>query len=142
MTICRMLPLAQSTNRAWSPFRLLQGMIPSAEDWAGKARLDVFTDTVSAFILGGYKSDDSYYGAWNGDFAVWGGASFKATEQATINGQVAYEDDGTIAAALDVAYELVPGFSITPEIAYTKFDGDRSDADDAFGGIVRFQRNF
>ncbi|WP_370637173.1 hypothetical protein [Phyllobacterium chamaecytisi] len=48
-----------------------------------------------------------------------------------------------------VRYELVPGFVITPEINYTKFDGARqvnSEAnggnDDAFGGMIRFQRNF
>ena len=86
----------------------------------------------------------NFYGAWNGDFAAWGGASFKVTEKATINGQVAYEDEGTVAAALNVAYELVPGFTITPEVAYTSFDGDRGveGADDAVAGIIRFQRNF
>ncbi|MDA4630697.1 porin, partial [Escherichia coli] len=66
-----------------------------------------------------------------------------------INGLVGYESEGTVAAALNVAYELVPGFTITPEVNYTKFDGDRKDTslanggnDDAFGGTIRFQRNF
>ena len=42
-----------------------------------------------------------------------------------------------------------PGFTITPEINYTKFDGARKDkaflnggSDVAFGGIIRFQRDF
>ena len=86
----------------------------------------------------------NFYGAWYGDFAAWAGASWKVTEKATINGQVAYEDEGTVAAALNVAYELVPGFTITPEIAYTSFDDETRfhDGDDAFAGIIRFQRNF
>jgi hypothetical protein len=49
----------------------------------------------------------------------------------------------------NVAYELVPGLVITPEVSYTKFDGDRKTFaesrkgdDDAFGGMIRFQRNF
>uniref|UniRef100_UPI001954C15E porin n=1 Tax=Stenotrophomonas maltophilia TaxID=40324 RepID=UPI001954C15E len=68
-----------------------------------------------------------------------------------VNAQVAYESEGTVAGTLNVAYELVPGFTITPEISYTKFDGHRKDIatrpavggnDDAFGGMIRFQRNF
>ena len=117
----------------------------------------------SAWIMGGYQSDydDSFdpsrrvldernwFGTWEGDWAAWGGISVKATDKATINAQAAWEDEGTYALALNVAYELVPGFTITPEINYTKFDGARQDcsdanggSDDAFGGIIRFQRNF
>lgn len=55
--------------------------------------------------------------------------------------------EGTYAFALNVAYELVPGFTITPEINYTKFEDYRQPDgtlvnDDALGGIIRFQRNF
>ncbi|PSH57625.1 MULTISPECIES: porin [Phyllobacterium] len=129
-------------EQGWGSVSAVGGYDAVTEEWAGKVRLDVkATDAISLFVLGGYKSEDSYYGNWFGDWAVWGGGSFKASETATINAQAAYEDDGTIAAALNVAYELVPGFTITPEIAYTAFSGERGD-DDAFGGIVRFQRNF
>ncbi len=138
-------------EQGWGAISGVAGYDALAEEFAGKIRLDVkFTDTISAFIMGGYQSDfeegepTQFYGAWNGDWALWGGASFKVTEKATINGQVAYEDEGTVAAALNVAYELVPGFTITPEVAYTSFDGDRGveGADDAVAGIIRFQRNF
>ena len=59
------------------------------------------------FVLGGYKSNDvkDFYGTWNGDYAVWGGVAAKVSEKATVNAQVGYEDEGTIAAALNVAYE-------------------------------------
>ncbi|MDR6633873.1 hypothetical protein J2X72_002673 [Phyllobacterium sp. 1468] len=133
-------------EQGWGAVSGVVGYDSKAEEWAGKLRLDVkFSDTISAWVLGGYKSNDGtdFYGTWNGDYAVWGGISAKVTETATVNAQLGYEDEGTIAAALNVAYELVPGFTITPEINYTKFDGARAaGADDAFGGILRFQRNF
>ncbi|KAB2700589.1 porin, partial [Brucella intermedia] len=79
--------------------------------WAGKVRLDVnVTDKVSVWVQGGYSSyedDIGMYGNWGGDWAVWGGAAFKATEKATFNVQVAYEDAETFAATANVAYELV-----------------------------------
>ena len=90
--------------------------------------------------MGGYQSnyddsfdpddgavDDSVTGSVHGKAIGQLGAvlSVKATEKATINGQAAWEEEGTYAFALNVAYELVPGFTITPEINYTKFDGAR-----------------
>ncbi|SDP89208.1 Porin subfamily protein [Phyllobacterium sp. YR620] len=134
----------------------------SVQDAVGvKARLDVsLTDAISAWIMAGYQSDydsDSFitnqnknwYGLWEGDWAGWGGFAIKVTDKATINGQAAYEEQGTWALALNVNYELVPGFFIRPEIDYTKFGGDRKEVaesdfgeDDALGGIIRFQRNF
>ncbi|EJM98870.1 porin [Phyllobacterium sp. YR531] len=129
-------------EQAWGAISGVVGYDSVVEEFAGKVRLDVkFNDTISGFVLGGYKSEDSYYGTWNGDYAIWAGLSAKVSEKAEINGQVAYEDDGTIAAALNVNYELVPGFVVTPEIEYTNFGGERGD-DDAFAGVIRFQRNF
>jgi hypothetical protein len=53
---------------------------------------------------------------------------------------LAYDDYENFSAVANVDYELVPGFTITPEIAYgANFDVDDSDA---FGGFIRFQRNF
>ncbi|ATU92231.1 porin [Phyllobacterium zundukense] len=130
-------------EQGWGSVSAVGGYDSNQEEFAGKVRLDVkFTDTISAFVMGGYQTGgevDDYYGAWNGDWAVWGGASFKVTEQATINGALSYEEAGKLAAVLNVNYTLVPGFVITPEIEYVTFDDDH---DDAFGGIVRFQRNF
>ncbi|ELT50295.1 porin [Brucella intermedia] len=131
------------------------------EEWAGKVRADVnITDRFSVWVQGGYKSNDdtyavdgdgysyrvidSFYGTWGGDWAVWGGAAFKATEKATFNLQLAYEDSETFAATANVAYELVPGFTITPEVSYTKWEDKNTslDGEDAFQGMVRFQRSF
>ncbi|EXL06942.1 porin [Brucella anthropi] len=131
------------------------------EEWAGKVRGDVnITDRFSVWVQGGYKSNDdtyavdgagysyrvidSFYGTWGGDWAVWGGAAFKATEKATFNLQLAYDDTKTFAATANVAYELVPGFTITPEVSYTKWDDENIslDGEDAFQGMIRFQRSF
>ncbi|GAA5657686.1 porin [Ochrobactrum sp. WV_118_8] len=135
------------------------------EEWAGKVRGDVnITDRFSVWVQGAYKSNDdeyfatsdgnggfytyrgitSFYGTWGGDWAVWGGAAFKATEKATFNLQLAYDDTKTFAATANVAYELVPGFTITPEVSYTKWDDENISLDgkDAFQGMVRFQRSF
>lgn len=140
-------------KQAWGSVAGVAGYDSVSEEWAGKVRLDVsFTDTVSAWVMGGYKSDGdvingNYFGAWNGDYAVWGGIAAKVSDKATVNAQVGYEEEGTVAAALNVAYTLVPGFVITPEVNYTKFDDARQARtsgakDDAFQGIIRFQRNF
>ncbi|PJO48219.1 porin [Ochrobactrum sp. MYb29] len=136
------------------------------EEWAGKVRMDVaLSDQLSVWVQGGYKSNkdtyyysftdtagnlrgvrqiNSFYGTWGGDWAVWGGAKFKANEKATINVQLAYEDAKTFAATANVAYELVPGFTVTPEVSYTKWDDKQSvlKGQDAFQGMVRFQRSF
>jgi hypothetical protein len=145
-------------EQGWGGISGVVGYDSNIEEFAGKLRLDVkVTDTISLFAMGGYQSgydedlvDRNWFGAWEGDWAAWAGFSAKLTEKATLNGQGAYESEGTYALALNVAYELVPGFVITPEINYTKFDGARADQadflsggdDDAFGGIIRFQRNF
>jgi len=108
----------------------------------------------------------NYYGNWAGGecdddeignedfancgdgFAVWAGASYVFTPQATVNAQVAYDEGENFAANLNVAYELVPGFTITPEVAYFDNFGDEGDDvfddedDGSFGAIVRFQRDF
>ncbi|PSH67933.1 porin [Phyllobacterium brassicacearum] len=132
-------------EQEWGSISAVGGYDSVVEEFAGKLRADVkFNDTISAFIMAGYQSDPdkpNYYGAWLGDWAVWGGGSAKVAENATVNGQVSYSDAGALAASLNVDYEIVPGFVITPEIDYLKVDADDGD-DDAFGGIVRFQRNF
>lgn len=137
-------------EQGWGSVAVVGGYDAVIEQFAGKVRADVnITDRLSAWVMGGYQSDfdetgveRNYFGAWNGDFAAWGGFAAKITEKAVMNGQLAYEDEGTLAAALNVAYELSPGFKITPELNYTSFDESRGTGDDAVGGIVRFQRNF
>lgn len=120
-------------------------------EWAAKVRLDInMTDALSVWVQGGYASyeeNEGMYGSWGGRWAVWGGAKLKATDSATFNLQAAYEDWGKTAIAANVAYELVPGFTITPEFNYTTWKKDHpariiSGEKDAVAGVVRFQRSF
>ncbi|PSH66033.1 MULTISPECIES: porin [Phyllobacterium] len=136
-------------EQGWGTISAIAGYDSNVEEFAGKARLDVkITDAVTAWVMGGYQSnyDDTrtnrnFLAPWHGDWAAWGGLAAKVTDKATVNAQLAYESEGTVAAALNVAYVLVPGFTVTPEVDYTRFDGDRGN-DDALGGIIRFQRDF
>ncbi|MEL4072428.1 porin [Ochrobactrum sp. GPK 3] len=122
------------------------------EEWSGKVRGDAtINDRFSVWLQGAYSSAETpyqNYGQWGGNWAVWGGVKFKATPQAVINIQAAREDWGKTALAANVSYTLVPGFSVTPEITYTKWDSDHPlrqaglvDAD-GVGGTIRFQRSF
>ncbi|THF56712.1 porin [Ollibium composti] len=113
------------------------------EEWAAKARLDVnVNEQFSLFVMGGYGTDDhsktNDYKPWGGNWAVWGGGSFKANEKATIYAEASYDENKDVAASFGVAYNLVPGFLIKPEVNYTKVGG----GEDGWGGVIRFQRNF
>ncbi|PZO78414.1 MAG: porin [Mesorhizobium amorphae] len=144
------------------------------EEFAGKVRADItINDAFALFVMGGYKTDDgeredesvfdfndgtNYFGNWRGGdadtagggdgYAIWAGASYVVTPQATINGQVSYDEGEAFQANLNVQYEVVPGFRITPEVVYANygdtFDPRRpSDGDsDEWGGVLRFQRSF
>jgi len=111
------------------------------ETWAGKIRGDFNAmDGLSLFLMAGLKDDESipnYYGNWGGDWAVWGGGTWKFDEKTAVNVQLSYDDAETFGFVANVAYELVPNFTITPEISYADFDGD-----DNWGGQLRFQANW
>ena len=86
-------------------------------------------------------------------WAVWAGGSFMATDKATVNVQVSYDEMEDFAIVANVAYELVPNFVVTPEIAYIDNFNDefpnwnyfRNDVDipsENWGFFVRAQANF
>jgi hypothetical protein len=136
-----------SLTQGWGGVSAAVGYDSVWDEWAGKVRLDVnATDRITAFILAGYSSTDtgSYYATWSGDWAVWGGASMEVTEKATVNVQLSYDESEDFAAVANVAYELVPGLRVTPEIAYFDNLGDDNDEDDGdeIGGYLRIQRSF
>jgi hypothetical protein len=145
----------------WGGIKVVGAYDAVWEEFAVKARLDVkATETISAFVMAGYKSSEdiagvdafgnpytyagpNFYGNWGGDWAVWGGGSAKFTEKATFNVQLAYDDYENFAAVANVDYELVPGFVVTPEVAYAdNFKDEFGDEDGEFGGFLRLQRNF
>lgn len=128
------------------------------DEWAGKVRLDVnATDQLSLFIMGGYGSDDhidrNMYKPWGGNWAVWGGGSYQVNEKTALNLQVSYDEGKSLGVAANVAYTIVPGFSVTAELDYVNqslanqakygsWTGLGAGSDDALGAFVRFQRSF
>ncbi|MBN9221189.1 MAG: porin [Mesorhizobium sp.] len=137
------------------------------EEVAGKVRLDVnVTKELSLFIMGGYGTDNnltdptiafnakgrSQYKPWGGNWAVWGGGTYKFNAKTSFNVQASADDDKNIALAANVAYTIVPGYTITTEVDWDHYGNygnpslygnfTKADKKDGIGGMVRFQRNF
>ncbi|WP_421581156.1 porin [Shinella sp. M31] len=128
------------TSEAFSA-RIVGGYDSAMEEGAIKVRLDGTFGNVSVFAMGGWNTDGDIknaYANWGGDWAVWGGASVGLTDRVKLNAQLAYDDSETFVANANVAFTVVPGFVVTPEVVYRDRDADGS----AWGGIVRFQRSF
>jgi len=102
-----------------------------------------------------YRQVNSMYGDWGGDWAAWTGATYKIRPQTSLNFQAAYSDDRTFATSANVSHELLPGLSLTPEVAYINWDnryghkyanGDEARVTlknrEALQGQLRLQRSF
>ncbi|MFB9981597.1 porin [Mesorhizobium kowhaii] len=138
------------------------------EEVAGKVRLDVnVSNELSLFIMGGYGTDDNYndatydqpaggrgfYKQWGGNWAVWGGGTYKFNEKTSFNAQVSADDWKNVGVAANVAYDIVPGFTVTAEVDYLhagkfgeagteNFAWTPADKKNSVGGLLRFQRSF
>ncbi|TPN76100.1 porin [Mesorhizobium sp. CU2] len=135
------------------------------EEVAGKVRLDVnVNDALSLFIMAGYGSDGNYkdasyalpagdrgmYKLWGGNWAVWGGGTYKFNEKTSFNVQASYDDSKDFGLAANVAYTVVPGLTVTAEVdwahtdhsLYGNWTGIDAGKKNAVGGILRFQRDF
>ncbi|MBZ9761011.1 porin [Mesorhizobium sp. CA8] len=138
------------------------------EEVSGKVRLDVnVNDALSLFIMAGYGTDDNlsdttylhyaggrgFYKPWGGNWAVWGGGTYKFNEKTAFNIQASADDWKNVGVAANVAYTVVPGFTVTAEVDYLHAGrfGDAGPENFAFtpatkknsvGGILRFQRDF
>ena len=110
---------------------------------AFKVRGDVTMGAVSAFAMAGFKSDvhaeiANKYAPWGGEWALWAGASFKASDKVSIDTQVSIDEAKDREFAIGATFKPVDGFKVTPEINYVK----AGDGDGNWGGIIRFQRSF
>ncbi|MBZ9795822.1 porin [Mesorhizobium sp. ES1-4] len=137
------------------------------EEVAGKVRLDVnVSNELSLFVMGGYGTDDNLndnannavpafgrgmYKIWGGNWAVWGGGTYKFNEKTSFNAQVSYDDWKNLGIAANIAYDVVPGFTVTAEVDYQRVGQGSIDNDSIWahaekksnlGGIIRFQRSF
>jgi len=136
------------------------------DEVAGKVRLDITPmQNLSLFIMGGYGTDDNlndttyafpaggrgFYKQWGGNWAFWGGGTYTINEKTKFNAQVSYDEWKNLGVAANIAYDVVPGFTVTAEVDYLNA-GKFSDADfsnwtgadkkSSIGGILRFQRSF
>jgi porin-like protein len=138
-----------SAVAAWDSRDDILGL-PEVGGWAGKIRADVtFNDAFSIFAMLMYGENSSGYTTWSngvaGDetFGVTAGGTYAFSDKGSFNTQIDWVDGGAgvddaWALTANVAYELVPGLSIIPEVQYID---DGSD-DEQFGGGIRVQRDF
>ncbi|WP_156851703.1 porin [Bartonella refiksaydamii] len=157
----------------WGGFSTVAAYDSYYKKWAGKVRVDFnVNDRFNLWAMAGYKNSVDYYtkdandvlsrenttiyANWGGKWAAWAGATYKLTSKANLNAQVSYSAVKTFATSVNIAYTLVPGFVITPELTYVSWNDDRSlksiDAattythalhkKSALQGMIRFQRSF
>jgi hypothetical protein len=166
---------------AWGGIGVVAGYDSVWEQGAIKGRIDFYpTDRLSLFVMAGWSSYDednqpdlfycqneppfdcltvdtkdspNYYAPWGGNWAVWGGGSFMLTDKATLNVQASYDEMEDFAVVANIAYELVPNFVVTPEIAYIdnfndqihdwyEWETGRDLIPESWGFFVRAQANF
>jgi len=111
-----------------------------------KSATDTYMDVMDANgrMAGQVRALDSLYGQWGSNWAVWSGGTYKFTDKAIFNAQLSYDGSGTFAATADVAYELVPGYTVTPEVSYVHWHDKKSILDglDALQALIMVQRTF
>ncbi|TJW35208.1 MAG: porin, partial [Mesorhizobium sp.] len=93
------------------------------EEWAGKVRLDVTPmQNLALFIMAGYGTDDeidrNFFKQWGGNWAIWGGGTYTINEKTSFNAQLSYDEDKNFGVAANIAYDIVPGLTITAEVDY------------------------
>ncbi|MER9018710.1 porin [Mesorhizobium sp. M0898] len=149
-------------TQGWGSISGVAAYDSTMEEWAAKVRLDVTPmQNLTLFLMAGYGSDDNvprnYYKQWGGNWAVWGGGTYTINEKTSFNLQASYDEAKEAGVAANIAYDIVPGFTITAEVDYAhnshKTTGDfggyeynwtnlPSDKKNAVGGFLRFQRSF
>src|SRR5207249_2805696 len=125
-------------------------------------------DAISLFGMFGYGSDNNlndpandipahgrgFYKQWGGNWAWWVGGTYKFNPKTSFNLQVSGDDDKNYGVAANVAYDMVPGFTVTAEVDYdhyghfgdpasfTNVNWTNADKKNSVGGFLRFQRSF
>ncbi|WP_137932117.1 porin [Mesorhizobium comanense] len=132
---------------------------------SGKVRLDVnINSQLSLFGMFGYASEGKlndaaldfangrgFYKPWGGHWGFWAGGTYKFTDKASFNVQVSGDQWKDYAVAANIAYTVVPGLTVTPEIDYQHVGSGAINAGnvwagaekkDSVGALIRFQRDF
>jgi hypothetical protein len=145
-------------TQGWGAITAVAAYDSNYEDFAGKVRLDVnATNELSLFVMGGWGSESfetdgigplntsghNFFKLWDGNWAVWGGGTYKFNEKTSFNVQASYDEGKKFGLAANVAYDIVPGLTVTAEVDYINAsDSDYHSKFDGVGGILRFQRSF
>ncbi|MET2827680.1 porin [Mesorhizobium shangrilense] len=155
-------------TQGWGAISGVAAYDATYDEFAGKVRLDVnVSSALSLFVMGGYGSDShlndttnaiftngrGMYKLWAGNWAFWAGGTYKFNEKTSFNLQVSGDQEKNYGVAANVAYDIVPGFTVTGEVDYNHYGGF-NDASltggnwvnanklNSVGGILRFQRSF
>lgn len=143
-------------TQGWGAITGVAAYDSTFEEYTGKARLDVnVSSALSLFLMAGYGTDKNidrnFYKQWGGNWAIWSGGTYKFNEKTSFNLQVSADDDKNYGVAANVAYDVVPGFTVTAEVDYNH-DGKFGQIDDrnwvgatkenSVGGLLRFERDF
>jgi Porin subfamily len=143
-------------TQGWGAITGVAAYDSTYEEWAGKVRLDVTPmQNLSLFIMGGWGSSDnvdrSFYKQWGGDWAVWGGGTYTINQKNSFNAQLSYDEEQNFGLAANIAYDVVPGFTVTAEVDWLDagnfddpnfFNWTGADKKSSVGGMLRFQRSF
>jgi hypothetical protein len=155
-------------TQGWGAISAVAAYDSNYEEFSGKVRVDFnVTNELSLFAMGGYGTDKhlvddtnnfvkvhgrGFYKPWAGHWAFWTGATYKFNEKTSFNLQVSGDQQKNYGVAANIAYDVVPGFTVTAEVDYDHYGefnnpsvfGNWTNADkkNSVGGIVRFQRSF
>ncbi|RUZ73923.1 porin, partial [Mesorhizobium sp. M7A.F.Ca.US.006.01.1.1] len=84
-------------------------------------------------------------------WAIWAGGTYKFNDKTAFNTQISYDQGKNLGIAANVAYTIVPGFTITAEVDYLNAgkygaadfsNWTGADKKSSIGGVLRFQRSF
>lgn len=158
-------------THGWGAITGVAGYDSNYESVAAKVRVDInVTNELLLFGMFGYGSngklnDDSmnaidahgrgFYKIWGGNWAFWAGAAYELNETTSLNLQLSGDQLKNYGVAANVAYALLPDFTVTAELDYDRYGGSavgkvkasevnwtNANKKSSVGGILRFERSF
>ncbi|MES0200338.1 porin [Mesorhizobium sp. M0011] len=158
-------------THGWGAITGVSGYDSNYESVAAKVRVDInVTNELLLFGMFGYGSngklnDDpmnaidahgrGFYKIWGGNWAFWAGAAYELNETTSLNLQLSGDQLKNYGVAANVAYALLPDFTVTAELDYDRYGGSavgkvkasevnwtNANKKSSVGGILRFERSF
>jgi len=143
-------------TQGWGAISGVAAYDSTFEETTIKARLDITPmQNLTLFIMGGWGTDDNvernFYKQWGGTWAFWGGGTYTFNEKTSFNAQLSYDEEKNFGLAANIAYDVVPGFTVTAELDWLNagkfgdpdfYNWTGADGTNSVGGMLRFQRSF